>query len=109
MAILSLFLSTNYFTTLLIKVTQKPNKDIENNLIAHIFCQIQTNKLKSYGSKLIGKTSPGCPEHCPKLDALLPRNNLCCPGVADSVAGSVREFTYQLVSVLSPAYELNRL
>ena len=59
--------------------------------------------------KLIGKTSPGCPERCPKLDAQLPRNNLCCPGVADSVAGSVREFTYQLVSVLSPAYELNRL
>ena len=26
---------------------------------------IQTNKIRSYGSKLIGKTSPECPEHCP--------------------------------------------
>ena len=48
------------------------------------------------------KTSHGCPEHCPKLDAHLPCNMLCCPGVAENVSGSVREYSYQLVSVLSP-------
>ena len=51
MAILSLFLSTNYFTTLMIKETQKLNKDVEKNLIFHICCQIETNKLRSYGYK----------------------------------------------------------
>ena len=38
---------------------------------------IHTNKLRSYGSKLVGKTSPECPEHCPKLGAQLPRDNFC--------------------------------
>ena len=41
---------------------------------------IHTNKLRSYGSKLVGKTSPECPEHSPKLGAQLPRNSFCHPG-----------------------------
>ena len=73
-----------------------------SNILCMVVKYIQTNKLRSYGSKLVEKTSPGCPEHCPKLDGPLPCNNICCPGVADSVAGSVREYSYQLVSVLSP-------
>ena len=52
-------------------------------------------------SKLIEIMSYGCPEQCPKLDAQLPRNNLFCPGWAEGVAGSVTEYSYQLVSVLS--------
>ena len=43
-------------------------------------CCIHRNKLRSYGSKLVGKTSPECPEHNPKLGAQLPCNNFCCPG-----------------------------
>ena len=62
---------------------------------------IQINDPRSYGSKIIEKMSPGCPEHCPKLDAQLLRNNLYSPGGAESVAGSLREYRYQLVSVLS--------
>ena len=41
---------------------------------------IHRNELRSYGSKLVGKTSPECPEHSPKLGAQLPRNNFCRPG-----------------------------
>ena len=41
---------------------------------------IHKNELRSFGSKLVEKTSPECPEHCPKLGAHLPRNNFCCPG-----------------------------
>ena len=51
MTILSLYLSTNYFTSLMIKQTQKLNKDVENKLIFHICCQRETNKLRSYGYK----------------------------------------------------------
>ena len=58
--------------------------------------------------KLIGKTSPGCLEHCPKLDAQLSRNNFCHPGVAESTAVSVREYSYQLVNVLYPVSVHNR-
>ena len=63
-------------------------------------CPIQTNELRSYGSKLIGKRSSECPEHSPKLDAQLPHNNQCCPGVAEGVLGSLREYIYQLFGVL---------
>ena len=45
---------------------------------------IQTNELRSCGSKLVEKTSSECPEHCPKLSAPLPRNILFRPGVAES-------------------------
>ena len=46
---------------------------------------IQTNKLRSYGSKFIEKkTFYGCPDHCPKWNAQLPHTNFCCP---------VREYT----------------
>ena len=69
---------------------------------------IQTNELRSYGSKLVEKTSYVCPEQCPKLDVQLPRNNLCCAGGAESVAWSVREYSYQLVSVLSLVSVHNR-
>ena len=41
---------------------------------------IHTIELRSYGSKLIGKRSPECPEHSPKLGAQLPCNNFCRPG-----------------------------
>ena len=41
---------------------------------------IHTNKLRSFGSKLVGKTSRECPEHSSKLCAQLPRHNFCCPG-----------------------------
>ena len=67
-----------------------------------------SNKLRSYGSKLVGKTSPKCPEHCPKLDAQLPRNNLCCPGVAEGVLGSLREYIYDLFGVVSLVSGQNR-
>ena len=60
----------------------------------------QTN-LDPMDLSLEKKTSHGCPEHCPKLYAQLPCNNPCGPGGADSVAGSVREHSYLLVSVLS--------
>ena len=40
---------------------------------------IHTNKLRSFGSKLVGITSPECPEHSQKLGSQLPRNNCCCP------------------------------
>ena len=43
-------------------------------------CCIHRNELRSYGSKLIGKRSPECPEHSPNLGAQLPRNKFCYPG-----------------------------
>ena len=46
-------------------------------VVVVVVCVIHTNKLRSYGSKLVGKTSPECPEHSPKLGAQLPRNNFC--------------------------------
>ena len=47
---------------------------------AAVVCSIHTNKLRSYGSKLVGKRWPKCREHSPKLGAQLPRNNFCRPG-----------------------------
>ena len=64
---------------------------------------IHRNKLRSYGSKLVGKTSPKCPEHYPKLGAQLPRNNFCHSGVTESVLGSLSKYIHQLFGVLSPA------
>ena len=46
-----------------------------------------------------GKTSYVCPDHCPRLSAQFARNNPS-PSVSLSVAGSVGEYRYQLVSVL---------
>ena len=54
---------------------------------------IQTNELRSCGSKLVEKTSSKCPEHCPKLSAPLPHNILFLPSVAESVAGRLREYS----------------
>ena len=48
-------------------------------IFTRVYLPIHTNELRSYGSKLVVKTSPECPEHSPKLDAQLPRNNFCCP------------------------------
>ena len=55
--------------------------------------------MNQYNDKGVCKTAPatqgllkilhGCPEHCPKLGAQFPRNNLCLPGVAESVAAGV--------------------
>ena len=42
----------------------------------------------SYGSKLVGKTSPECPEHSPKLGAQLP---VTISVALESVLGSLRE------------------
>ena len=73
--------------------------------LGHLGVQsIQTNELRSYGSKRVRKTSP----ECPKLDAELPRNNLCLPGVAESLLVSLREYIYQLFDVRSQASVHNR-
>ena len=59
---------------------------------------INTNELRSYGSKLIGKTSPECPEHSPKLGAHCP---VTISVALESMLGSLREYSYQLFGVLS--------
>ena len=73
-----------------------------------VVSSIQTNILKLYGSKLVGKTFLECPEQCPRLDAQLPRYNLCPPGGAESVLGSMREYIYHLFGVLSLVFLHNR-
>ena len=71
-----------------------------------IICRVFFNpSLRSFGSKLVGKASPECPEHSPKIGAQLPRNNFCCSG---EMLWSLREYSYQLFGVLSQVYVHNR-
>ena len=58
---------------------------------------VQTNELKSYGFKLVEKMFYWCLYHCPKFNAKLPHFNLSRPDMAESVARSVKEYSFQLV------------
>ena len=62
---------------------------------------IHTNKLRSYGSKLVGKMSPECPEHSPKLGAQLRRINFCRPGECAWESERVQILMFGVLSLVS--------